>query len=136
MNFLLQDFPNLLEDIPLRVRQEMWLQLDGAPPHFGIASQQQLNLMFPNKWIGRSGPTPFPARSPDLTCMDFYLWGKVKDLAYFNRPTTAENMKQRIKDIFRNHISEAELEAVHLNFIRRVEKCLESNGGHFEHLLN
>lgn len=53
VRFLTEDFPNLVKDIPLRDRIRMWLQLDGVPPHFGINMRQELNRMFPNKWIGR-----------------------------------------------------------------------------------
>ena len=27
------------------------------------------------KKIGREGPTPWPPRSPDITPLDFFLWG-------------------------------------------------------------
>jgi len=90
--------------------------------------------MFPNKWIDRGGPVLFPARSLDLTCMDFYLWGKVKVLAYFQRPTTRENMIERIKIIFRE-ITTQELEEVQASFPRRLQACLTQRGAHFEHLL-
>uniref|UniRef100_A0A2H1V4P8 SFRICE_034143 n=1 Tax=Spodoptera frugiperda TaxID=7108 RepID=A0A2H1V4P8_SPOFR len=33
----------------------------------------------------KRGPIPWPARSPDLTPMDFYLWGHMKSLVY-NEP--------------------------------------------------
>jgi len=34
VRFLSEDFPNLVEDIPLRDKAGMWLQLDDASPHF------------------------------------------------------------------------------------------------------
>ena len=38
------------------------------------------------RWIGRGGVNdtniPWPPRSPDLTPMDFILWGYIKKLAY------------------------------------------------------
>ena len=37
------------------------------PAHFSIAARQVLNGKFPNRWIGRGGPVPWPPRSPDLT---------------------------------------------------------------------
>jgi len=90
--------------------------------------------MFPNKWIDRGGPVLFPARSPDLTCLDFYLWGRVKELAYFQRSTTRKNMIERIKIIFREIITQ-ELEEVQASFPRRLQACLTQRGAHFEHLL-
>jgi len=40
----------------------------------------------------------FPPRfsSPDLTLLDFFLWGYVKDIVYVEEPTIRENMKNRI----------------------------------------
>jgi len=35
---------------------------------------------FPNSWIGRDGPTPWPPRSPDITPFDFFLCGYVNSL--------------------------------------------------------
>ena len=48
-------------------------QQDGAPPHWGLIIRDFLNETFPNRWIGRNGPTPWPPRSPDITPLDFFL---------------------------------------------------------------
>ena len=37
-----------------------------------------LNYVFLDGWIGRGGPTSWPPRSPDVTPLDFFLWGYVK----------------------------------------------------------
>jgi hypothetical protein len=34
------------------------------------------------KWIGRDGPIPLQSCSPDLSLMDFFLWGYLKCLVY------------------------------------------------------
>ncbi|PSN39835.1 hypothetical protein C0J52_19063, partial [Blattella germanica] len=47
-------------------------------------------------WIGRRGPIEFPPRSPDLTPMDFYLWGTVKDDVYRRKPGTLEELRLEI----------------------------------------
>ena len=33
-----------------------------------------LDATFPNRWIRRDGPTPWPPRSPDITPLDFFIW--------------------------------------------------------------
>jgi len=49
---------------------------DGAPlPHFSCFVTDVLNERFPDGWIGRGGPIPWPPRSPDLSPLDFFLWG-------------------------------------------------------------
>lgn len=35
--------------------------------------------MFPGKWIGTHSSIPWPPRSPDLTCLDYFLWGYLKN---------------------------------------------------------
>ena len=51
-------------------------------PHWGLAVRQFLNDTFPDKWIGRHGPILWPPRSPDITPLDFFLWGYAKDIVY------------------------------------------------------
>lgn len=133
LDFLRDSFSELLEEVPLDIRRRMWFQQDGAPPHYARTVRAFLNQMFPRRWMGRGGPYAYPARSPDLTPLDFYLWGKIKDLAYQSRPTTIEDMKQRIFEICRN-ISVSELRRVQREFNKRVRKCIEAQGGIFEHL--
>ena len=50
------------------------------------------NRTFPGKWIGRGGPVPWPARSPDLTPLDFFLWGHAKSLVLETPVETAEEL--------------------------------------------
>lgn len=64
--------PNLLEDLPLLLRQDMWFMHDGAPPHFTLAVRRHLHEEYPDRWIGRGddAPTNWPARSPDYLALD------------------------------------------------------------------
>jgi hypothetical protein len=58
----------------------MWLQQDGTLAHFGGTAF--LILRFPDYWIGRGSPVACPVRSPDLTPVDYFLWGYMKSLVY------------------------------------------------------
>ena len=80
--FLRNELPGLLEDIPLMIRRQMYFQHDGAPPHYTRHVREYLNEYFPNRWLGRGGPAAWPPRSPDLTPLDYYLWGHMKTLVY------------------------------------------------------
>jgi len=77
LQFLEEELPTLLEDVPLATRRQLCFQHDGAPrpPHFSNAVSTYLNEQFPNKWIGRGGPINWPPRSPDYTPLDFCIWG-------------------------------------------------------------
>ena len=73
LDFLTNELPGLLEDIPLMVRSQMYFQHDGAPPHYTRHVREYVNESFPNHWLGRGGPVPWAPRSPDLTPLDYYL---------------------------------------------------------------
>lgn len=132
--FLRDNLPMLLDDIPLEIRRTMWLQLDGAPAHFHRNVRAFLNIQYPNRWIGRGSAQNWPARSPDLTSLDFFLWGYTKNIVYNIPPTTAEDMQQRITDVFAT-ITPEMLRNVNESFEKRVRACIQVNGQHFEHLL-
>ncbi|KAJ4425783.1 hypothetical protein ANN_27408 [Periplaneta americana] len=55
-----------------------------------------------DRWIGRGSLTPWPARSPNLNSLDFWLWRRMKEPGYF----------QRVRDFLR----------------RRAEECIPRNG--------
>ena len=77
LHFLRNAFQDIIDNLPLDVTRRMWFQQDGAPPHYSREVREYLNEEFPNRWIGRSGPVNWPPRSPDLTKMDFFLWGYI-----------------------------------------------------------
>ena len=78
----------LLENLTLQRRMNMLYQHDGAPLHFTNAVRDHLNVTFPDRWMGRNGPILWPARSPDLTPLDYFLWGHIKDSLQETDPGT------------------------------------------------
>ena len=59
-----------------------------------------LDATFPNRWIGRESQTPWPPRSPDITPLDFFLWGYVKDKVFSTPVPDITDLKARITDDF------------------------------------
>jgi len=53
-------------------------QQDGSTAHTARASMSVLRKMFPQHVISRAGDVPWPARSPDLSACDYFLWGCLK----------------------------------------------------------
>ena len=51
-NFLQNVLPQLVEDVPLHVRMNIWMQHGGASPHYALSSRQVMNEIFDEKWIG------------------------------------------------------------------------------------
>lgn len=126
---------NFLENIPLADLANCWYQLDGAPAHCTVAVDHELNQMFQDRWIRRLGPWLWPARSPDLTPPDFYLWGKIKAEVYETPVNTREELQARVISAF-NNLNPLEIRRATVQGVeRRLIKCLEANGGYFEHLL-
>lgn len=63
-----------IDNMPLNQRAGgIWFQQDGAPAHNSRAATAFLNEEFANRWLGTNGPVKWPARSPDLTPLDFFL---------------------------------------------------------------
>lgn len=133
LHFLRNDLENYLDDLPLNTVRRIWFQQDGAPPHFSIQVRQYLNNRFPDRWIGRRGPINWPARSPDLTKLDFFLWGYIKDIVFQQPPTTIVNMKERIREAIEG-VTESTLIRVDQSFRRRMTDCIRANGGHIENI--
>lgn len=71
-NFLLNELPMMLDDIPLALRGNIIFQHDGAPAHNAHIVREYLNAQFQNRWLGTYGPIEWPPRSPDLTPLDFF----------------------------------------------------------------
>ncbi|KZC08085.1 hypothetical protein WN55_09977 [Dufourea novaeangliae] len=74
----------------------MWYQHDGCPAHYSLIARRELDEKFQNRWIRRGDLILWPARSPDLTPLDFLLWGILKDKVYKEVLTTPQGMQQRI----------------------------------------
>ncbi|CAH1966184.1 unnamed protein product [Acanthoscelides obtectus] len=55
-------------------------------------------LMFQqdDRWTDRRGAIEWPPRSPDLSPLDFFMWGHLKSKIYATQPTSLEDLRQRI----------------------------------------
>ncbi len=135
LNFLTNNFNELLDEIPLNIRNLLWFQQDGAPPHYGRNVRQWLNEMYPNRWIGRGGPIAWPARSPDITPLDFYLWGDIKTIVYEIQPETQDELRGKIVDTFNFIRENRNLNNVQRSIPNRINLCIRENGNHFEQFL-
>lgn len=111
-----------------------YFQQDGAPPHYHRDVRAFLDYNFPQRWIGRRGSaSEFPPRSPDLTPMDFYLWGVMKNSVYGKKPRTLVQLKREITNAF-NNIPLNTIQSVCQSVLARCGRCIAVNGNHFEHL--
>lgn len=115
----------------------MYLQMDGCPAHYGRNVRSFLNENYANRWIGRERPVGWPARSPDLTPLDYFLWGAMKQKAYTSTVNTEADLKDRIVQCALEIKSDPEMVRRATNQIAlRAATCLQQRWGHFEHLMH
>jgi hypothetical protein len=107
----------------------VWFQQDGATAHTARASMSVLREMFPQHVISRGGDVLWPARSPDLSACDYFLWGYLKSKVLISKPTTIEELKQRMKDEIAA-IPEQMTRRVTENLWGRLEQCLRNGWRH------
>ncbi|GFW72948.1 uncharacterized protein TNCV_830711 [Trichonephila clavipes] len=77
----------------------MWFQHDGVPAHISAVMRSASNTAYPRRWIRWGGSVNWPARSPDLSCLDFFLWGHIKSLVYTSPVDSDEALVTRIADV-------------------------------------
>ncbi|KYN18781.1 hypothetical protein ALC57_08895, partial [Trachymyrmex cornetzi] len=135
VDFLENELPALLEDVPLREREELIFQHDGAPAHFSRQARHVLDTRYPDRWMGRGGPIIWPARSPDLNVLDYFIWGHIKDLVEHIRNGTEAEAREAILAAF-NTITPEMAHRATRNITRRAEICLREGGRHFEQFLH
>lgn len=111
---------------------DIYFQQDGAPAHYGQNVRGYLDQIFPQRWIGRRGHIEWPARSPDLSPLDFFLWGHLKSVVYRERPNNLHDLEHRIMEAVQD-IPKAWLNRSLNGFYDRLAHCQAAEGYQFEH---
>lgn len=137
LEVLNQSVSRYVDNLPLAQFRETWYQHDGAPPHVAVQVRQRLNQIFGRQWIGRFADNPWPPRSPDLTPLDYFFWGWVKQLVFKKESRTEEEMKLRIGQAFNKIKRRARqnpnlMRSVHENNHRRLVQITANGGRHIE----
>ncbi|GBM71854.1 hypothetical protein AVEN_229352-1 [Araneus ventricosus] len=136
LTFLQQVLSELLQPVAANIQSCMWFQHDGAPTHFSLDVRSALDAKFPRRWIGRGGPTHWLARSPDLSCLDFFVWGYLKSLVYESPIDSDEDLVARIS-VAAGAVREIPgmFEKVRRSLGRRCNVCITACGCSFEQFL-
>ena len=69
----------------------------GASCHTANVTIDLLRTVFENRIISRNSDVNWLPRSSDLTTLDYFLWGAVKDKCHANHPETIEASKHVIE---------------------------------------
>ena len=136
LDFLQNELPKQLEDVPLATRIVMYFQHDWAPSHYTRHVMQHLNDTFHNRWIGRGSTINWPPRSPDLTPLDFLFMGFDEEWSVQKKVDTREELPVNTLDVI-GCIKERQdaLRRTTRHVFTRVAKCVYVDGGIFECLL-
>ena len=113
-----------------------YFQRDGAPPNYTRHMREYFNESLPNRRLGRGGPVAWPPRSPDLTPLDYFLWGHMKTVVYETKVDSRAALRDHIfgaAEHIRNHPND--IASATQTLLMRAENCIETGEGHFEQLL-
>ena len=89
---------------------------------------------FEDRIISRRADVVWPPRSCDLTPLDYYLWGTLKDKCYADKPETIDALKDNI----RKGIGEIQLHPINNvleNLTDRVGNRMASRGDHLNEII-
>ena len=90
----------------------IWFPQDGATYHTAEVTLDVLCPIFEDRIISHRVDVVWPPRGCDLTPLDYYLRGAVKDKCYADKPET----KDALKHHFRKAIGEIQLDNVLKNW--------------------
>jgi hypothetical protein len=75
----------------------------------------------------------YPPRSPNLTPLDFFLWGTIKNAVYTSKPRTPQDLRREI-EIACAAVPLATIQNVCQPAARRRQQIIAAGGGHSEYL--
>lgn len=132
LHFLKHEFTEFLDNLALNERRNVYFQQDGASIHCSKNVIRWLRSEFENKWIGRYSENPWPARSPDLTPLDFFLWGYLKNHVYKHRPFRDINHLEEVIRYYARQITPRMIKNVLIEMNSRTILCMQREGRHIE----
>ena len=89
---------------------------------------------FEDRITNRRADIVWPPRSCDLTPLEYYLWGAVKDKCYADKSETIDTLKYNIREA----IGEMQLHTIDnvlKNLTNRVGYCMASRGSHLKEII-
>ena len=109
---------------------------DGAPPHVKREVTDFLRQTFTEeRVISRNFRHFWPAYSPDINPLDYYLWGYVRGVVYQQgRPSSLDVLKHRIVAAI-NEIPQQQIRSAVYHVLDRCLLLEQEDGGHIEQLL-
>jgi len=126
---MISDF--LLPELNERGLVNIWFQQVGATAHTAATTLDIVKEAFSGRVITRFGDLARPARSPDLTIPDLFLWGYLKSRVYVNKLHKIAALKENIRQECEPEI----LRKVMQNAIKRAQMCINTGGSHLADII-
>ena len=115
-----------------KVLDKIIFQQDGATPHTSERVLEFLKDSFKAGIISNKSEIQWPPSSPDLSPLDFFLWGYLRDLVYSSpKPKTLPELKEKLINCYESIPKSMFRNAIH-SVSKRVKLCLDADGKHFE----
>jgi len=114
--------------------EDFWLQQDGTTTHATRRSLGHLIEMFPTRLVSLRSDIGWPARSPDLSPCEFFLWRYLKVEVYKHRPQTLKALKDAILE----EVAAIPPEMTNIvmeNFRERLRTFIANNGRHLSDVI-
>ena len=102
--------------------------------HTAEATLDVLCPVFEDPIISHRADVVWPPRSSDLTPLDYYLWGAVKDKCYANKPQTIKALKNNIREAIGKILLHT-INNVLKNWTDYVSYCMAIRGSHLNEII-
>ena len=102
-------------------------QQDSTPSHTSKKTQKWCKEHFPSFWT----KDLWPPSLPDLNPMDFCVWGILEKEACSSPHNNLEDLRASLKRAWEK-IPQDALRAACQNFRQRLQRVIDTDGGHFE----
>ena len=99
----------------------IWFQQDGATWH-----------RFEDRIISRRADVVWPPRTCNMTSLDYYLRGAIKDKCYADKPEPIDALKDNIRN---GEIQLHTIDNVLKNLTDRIGYCMASRGSHLNEII-
>ena len=102
--------------------RQLWFQQDGASVHTTLQARAWLQQRFGKRVISRHTDHPWPAKSPDLSPLDYWFWSVAMRELTRVPPSSIEEMKATVEEFADSLDLEEVLKAVE-NIKKRAQVC-------------
>lgn len=111
-----------------------WFQQDGTLAHRSPNVISFLKERFGSRLIARGNEDSllaWPHRSRDLSPLNYFLWEFMRTKMVMYKPRNSENLRECLSFEMESLDPEVLDRFVRVEFIARLEKCIEAGGGRF-----